>query len=201
MMRTLLFLLASTLSTAAPAADPAAGDPHLPGDSLYHLDLALTGQDGREFRLDTLRGQPVLVAMFYTSCRYICPLVIDSMRGVEQALDEGERTGLRILLVSLDPDRDDPAALGEVARRRRLDPARWILARTETHAVRQLAAVLGVRYRALADGGFNHISELVLLDRDGRPLARTPAAGPVPAEDFLLAVRAALGPVPPPPAD
>lgn len=84
---------------------------------------------------------------------------------------------------------------------RPLDPARWTLARTEAHAVRQLAAVLGVRYRALADGGFNHTSELVLLDRDGRPLARTPAAGPVPAEDFLLAVRAALGPVPPPPAD
>jgi protein SCO1/2 len=84
------------------------------------------------------------------------------------------------------------AALRSVFDKRRLDPARWTLARTEAAGVRKLAAVLGVRYRALADGEFNHTSALVLLDRDGRVLARTEKLGSVPDPAFLAAVKAAL---------
>lgn len=187
-LRMLFALAALCLGGALHGAD----NTPLPGDSLYHLDVTLTDQDGREFPLASLRGQPVLVAMFYTSCRYICPLIIDSARGVEHALDEAERDGLRIVLVSIDPERDDVAALKRISERRRLDTARWSLVRTDAASVRRLAAGLGVRYRALADGEFNHTSELVLLDADGRRRASSEASGPVPVESFLQATRALL---------
>ena len=58
--------------------------------------------------------------------------------------------------------------------------------------MRRTAAVLGIRYRALADGEFNHSSALVLLDGEGRVLARTEQLGAVPDPAFLAAVKAAL---------
>ena len=130
--------------------------------------------------------------MFYTSCRYVCPLIVDSAKGVEHALTPEERERLAILLISLDPARDDTAALKSVADKRRLDPAHWTLARTGQSEVRKLAALLGVRYRALADGEFNHTSALVLLDAEGRKLASSARLGAVPEPEFLAAVRAAL---------
>ena len=56
-----------------------------------------------------------------------------------------------------------------------------------------MAGVLGVRYRQLADGGFNHSSMLILLDAEGRILARTEKVGSQPDPDFVNAVRKAAG--------
>jgi protein SCO1/2 len=190
MMRFANLLLVFVLG--ASAADAAAPVASLPSDSIYHLDARFGDQQGQEFVLAQRRGAPQLVAMFYTSCRYVCPLIVDSAKGVEHALDEAERAQLRILLVSLDPARDDTAALARVAEQRRLDPARWTLARTEADDVRRLAALLGVRYRALADGEFNHTSELVLLDADGRRVASTARLGATPDPAFVRQVRALL---------
>lgn len=189
-LRLLLAALLGLATLAAPAAR--AADAALPGDSVYRLTDTYTDQAGRDFRLADGRGRVRLVAMFYTSCRYVCPLIIDSAKGVEHALEPAERARLGVLLVSLDPARDDVAALRSVFDKRRLDPARWTLARTEAAAVRRLAAVLGVRYRALADGEFNHTSALVLLDADGVVLARTERLGATPDPAFLAAVKAAL---------
>ena len=155
------FLLAFAAQLVT-AAEP------LPPDSVYLLDANFSDQSGSSFQLVDRRGRPQLVAMFYTSCKYVCPLIVDSAKGVEHALTADERGRLAILLVSLDPARDDTAALKSVADKRRLDPAQWTLARTEAPSVRKLAALLGVRYRALQDGEFNHTSALVLLDGEGR---------------------------------
>ncbi|PZO09588.1 MAG: SCO family protein [Lysobacteraceae bacterium] len=164
----------------------------LPGDSVYLLDAQFSDQAGKAFTLADRRGKPQLVSMFYTSCRYVCPLIVDSAKGVEHALSPVERNRLGVLLISMDPARDDTAALASVARKRKLDPARWTLARTEAASVRSVAALLGVRYRALADGEFNHTSALVLLDAEGRVVARTERLGSVPDPVFLAAVKAAL---------
>ena len=164
----------------------------LPGDSLYLLQDRFTDQSGKTFSLADRSGKPQVVAMFYTSCRYICPLIVDSAKGVDHALTPAERARLGVLLVSIDPARDDTAALASVARKRKLDPARWTLARTDAGTVRRVAAMLGVRYRALADGEFNHTSALVLLDAQGRVVARTERLGPIPDPVFLAAVKSTL---------
>lgn len=174
------------------AAGSLAAPPPLPSDSVYQLDTRFSDQAGVEFGLAERRGRPQLVSMFYTSCKYVCPLIIDSAKGVEHALAPAERERLGVLIVSMDPARDDTAALASVAGKRKLDPARWTLARTDGAGVRKLAALLGVRYRALADGEFNHTSALVLLDAEGRRLASSERLGTVPEPEFLAAVRAAL---------
>ena len=164
----------------------------VPPDSIHQLRSTFTDQHGATFQLADRRGHVQLVAMFYTSCQYVCPLIVDTVKGIEHALTAEERARLRILLVSIDPDRDDVAALKKVSDQRRLDPIRWTLARTDAGEVRKLAAVLGVRYRGLIDGEFNHTSAVVLLDGDGRKLAASSRLGSEPDAEFLEKVRAAL---------
>ena len=171
---------------AAPAATP------LPKDSVYQLPLPLTDQHGRTTDWRSHRGQPQVVAMFYTSCQYICPLIVDSGKAVEHALTPAEQAKLGILLISMDPKRDTPAALMTVAKQRKLDPAHWSLASPRANDVRSVAGVLGVRYRQLADGEFNHTSALLLLDRDGRIVARTEKIGSVVDPEFIAAVHRVL---------
>ena len=189
-MIALTWPLLAALLLALPVPGLAAAE--LPGDSLYLLQDRFTDQSGKAFSLADRRGKPQVVAMFYTSCRYICPLIVDSAKGVDHALTPAERARLGVLLISIDPSRDDTAALASVARKRGLDPARWTLARTDAGTVRRVAAMLGVRYRALADGEFNHTSALVLLDAQGRVVARTERLGPIPDPAFLAAVKSTL---------
>src|SRR3546814_11710937 len=91
--------------------------------------------------------------MFYTSCQYVCPLIVDSGKAVERALSTDERAKLGILLISMDPARDDPEALMSVASKRKLDGARWSLASPAPDNVSGCAGGLGGRSRQLAAPG------------------------------------------------
>ncbi len=185
-MKRLLLALMLGSSALAIAAAP------LPPESVLQPADTFTDQAGKDFRLADRRGHVQLVSMFYTSCTYTCPLMIDSGLGVQHALKPAQRDALRILLVSFDPQRDTPAVLDALAAKRHLDPARWTLARADDSGVRKLAALLGVRYRRIAGGDFNHTSGLILLDVEGRILAKTDQLGAVPDPKFLAAVKAAL---------
>ena len=185
-----MLLLAGTVFSAGALA--AGKTAPLPADSLYQLSLPLTDQDGRAADWGTRRGKPQLVAMFYTSCKFICPLIVDSGKAIERQLDARQQKKLGILLISMDPKRDNPAALKVVVDARKLDTTRWTLASPPANDVRSVAGLLGIRYRLLADGEFNHSSALVLLDADGRILARTEKMGSNPDPEFVAAVKAAL---------
>jgi protein SCO1/2 len=196
-LRRLVAPLAAAMIVALGAAGPATAGPSpatvaaLPGDSIYQLPVVLTGQDGLSARLDARRGSPVLLSMFYTSCKFVCPMLIETVRDVETKLSADERAHLTVLLVSIDPGHDSVEVLKRTADERRVDGTRWKLARTDEASVRKLAAVLGIQYRALPDGEFNHTTAVVLVDAEGRIAARTTRLGGAdPA--FVKRVKSAL---------
>lgn len=174
---TVIGAAAAPSAPSAPSAPPATTLAALPSDSIYQLGVSLTGQDGRTSRLDGRRGAPVLVSMFYTSCRFVCPMLIETLRDVEAKLSAEEREHLTVLLVSIDPAHDSVEVLKRTADERHLDGAHWTLARTDPATVRKLAAVLGIQYRALPDGEFNHTTAVILVDAEGRIAARTTRLG------------------------
>ena len=193
-MRLPTILLWAALAGVAMAPAWAAGTTApLPRDSVYHLPVTLTNQDGAAGHWRSHRGKPQLVAMFYTSCQYICPLIVDGAKAVDRQLTPVQRQRLGILLISMDPARDTPAALKAVAVKRSLPAPRWTLASPRAGEVRAVAGVLGYRYRLLADGEFNHTSALILLDGNGRVLARTEQVGARTDPEFVAAVRKATG--------
>ena len=191
MTRLARLLLGACLQLLPVLGVGAAAPAPLPRDSVYQLPVRLTDQDGRAWDWRALRGRPRVVSMFYTSCPFICPLIVESGKAIEKQLAPAERQRLGIVLVSMDPAHDTPKALHGVVDKRGLDTARWTLATPRPDDVRAVAGVLGIRYRLLADGNFNHSTALVLLDPDGRVLARTEKIGSVPDPDFVAAVRKA----------
>jgi len=170
----------------------AAGIADLPGESIFRLDMPLVDQDGRRFQLADRRGRVQVVSMFYSSCPYVCPLTIDTLRKTQEALAPAEQKKLDVLLVSFDPERDTPARLKQVVDERKLDTSNWTLASTDAASVRKLAAVLDIQYRILAGGDINHSTSLVLLDASGKIVMHTEKMGETdPA--FVAAISRTLG--------
>jgi protein SCO1/2 len=183
-------LLAAVLAASAHAGTATAKGTW-PADSLHHVDVPMETSAGGSSSLAATGGHVRLATMFYASCPMACPLIIDTLRAIERELPAADRARLRVLLVTLDPERDTPAALRALAAQRRIDATRWTLARTAPSRTRELAAALGIQYRRLDDGNFNHSSSIVLLSADGRVLARTSTMG-TPDPAFVAAVRAAV---------
>ena len=177
--RPLAAFLMLGLQAALPARDTD------PPASLYHLDAALTDQAGKAQGLDVYRGHPVLVTMFYASCKATCPLIVDTLRATEQKLTPAQRGQLRVLMVSLDPERDTPQALQRLTPERRIDTARWTLLRGDADAVRDIAALLNVQYRKLPSGEFSRSTVIALLSPEGEMLASSGTLGA--ADPALLA--------------
>ncbi|WP_372018067.1 SCO family protein [Pseudoxanthomonas sp. 10H] len=190
-IRPLLLGLALALGSAAAHAADAPATPALPGESLYHLRAGLTDQQERTLAWSDLQGRPQLVSMFYANCHLMCPLILENAKAVQKQLPAPQRDGLGVAMITLDPARDTPAALAEVATRHRT-PDGWRYLRPAADDVRALASVLDVRYRFREDGSINHTSVLVLLDPQGRVLARSEVVAAAPDPAFVAQVRAAM---------
>jgi protein SCO1/2 len=175
----LLALLAVVTAHAGPADPPA---------SIYNLDAKLTNQSGAAHGLDVYRGRPVLITMFYGTCPMACPLLIDTLKSIERSIPSSQQQNLRVLMISIDPQRDTPEALRKLAQERRIDMSRWTLARTDEKTVRKLAALLDIQYRPLPDGGYNHSSIVTLLSPDGEILVRSSVLGK-PDDTLIAALR------------
>ena len=188
-----LFLLLLSIVVLTPLSFAA---PPLPRDSVYQLNAQLTDDRSRVLAWGSSRGQPQVVSMLYSSCKFVCPMIIDSGKAIEQSLSPQERSQLKFTMITFDPKRDTPPVLARLRRDHDLDATRWTLARPDPRDTRAIAGLLGIRYRELADGEFNHTSALVLLDAHGRVVARTERIGGLPDPAFLAAVRRTLAPEP-----
>jgi protein SCO1/2 len=160
------------IEPASPDVSAAAAD-----FSVYELDAHWRDQDGRDRAPGSLRGRVQVVAMVYTNCTHTCPAIVAELKRLEAALDPIERTRVGFLLVSLDPERDTPAQLKAFATSMRLDPSTWTLLTGDANTVREMAALLGIRYRAEADAQISHSNTYLVLDTDGRIVHRQDGVG------------------------
>ena len=70
------------------------------------------------------------------------------------------------VLVSFDVARDTPAVLAQYRVQHGLD-AQWVLLHGSDGSVRELAALLGVKYKQEADGAFSPSNIVTILNREG----------------------------------
>lgn len=73
--------------------------------------LELVNEQGQPQRLDQLQGKWTLVFFGYTFCPDICPTTLAELRQLQGMLSATERERLRVVMVSVDPQRDTPAQL------------------------------------------------------------------------------------------
>ena len=169
MMRALLLVTALFLGASASAQTP------YPSDSVYQLDATLTNSSGKTHGLDVYAGHPVLITMFYSSCKHTCPLLIETVRAVARAASNPQ--DLRVLMISIDPERDTPETLAKLAKERRIDTSRWSLVNANAADVRKIAAALGVQYKQSPDGEFNHSSVISAINARGEILKQSSTLG------------------------
>ena len=124
-------------------------------------------------RLNDLRGKVWVADFMYTSCVEVCPLQSAEMARLQAAF--AAHPDLRLVSISVDPERDTPAVLSAYAEQFQADPERWLFATGEPDAVARLAQE-GFRLSAAsyvsgedgADYTFIHSNRFVLVDRQGR---------------------------------
>jgi protein SCO1/2 len=74
-------------------------------------DVQMTNQDGQPVTVNALRGKWSLLFFGYTFCPDICPTTLAQLRQIKSELPKEAVDKLRIVLVSVDPNRDTPQQL------------------------------------------------------------------------------------------
>lgn len=134
--------------------------------SLYQLDATFTNDRNETVSLADFRGKPVVLAMFFASCGYACPMLVGDMTRIRESLPSEIRDDVALILVSFDTERDTPTALAKYRAERAL-AAQWHLLHGDRNGVSELAALLGVKYRKEANGMFAHSNLITALNREG----------------------------------
>jgi protein SCO1/2 len=147
----------TTLVNAAPLADT----------SLYQVTSTWTNDAAQPVQLVSLRGKPQIVTMFFASCQFTCPLLVNDMKTMEAALSKELQDKVGFVLVSFDPERDTPAKLAAYRETHHLDANRWTLLQSNDGNVLELAALLGVKFKKDSNGQFAHSNVITLLDSEG----------------------------------
>jgi protein SCO1 len=160
--------------------------------SIYQLDSTWTSSTGKPLQLSALRGKVRVLAIFYSSCQYACPIIVGRMKSVQAGIPTNLQDGVGFVLVSMDPEHDDPARLRAYAERMDLK-GDWTLLHGSDGDVRELGAVLGFRYRQEKDGGYSHSNMITVLDREGR-VAHQSIGLDADASDAVAAVKKLLIP-------
>jgi protein SCO1 len=134
--------------------------------SFYQLESPWTNDSGAALKLRALSGRPQVVSMFFASCQFTCPILVNDIKRIEAALPENVRTNVGFVLVTFDSERDTPEALAAYRKAHGL-PSNWILLRGAPDDVLELAALLGVKYKKDFRGQFAHSNVITVLDSGG----------------------------------
>lgn len=70
--------------------------------------FSLIGHDEQPFTRDALEGHWSVVFVGYTNCPDICPVTMTSLRGMVRGMPAELRDEVRVVMVSVDPERDTP---------------------------------------------------------------------------------------------
>ena len=158
-------ILKSDLGGAGGATVQAAAPVLKPGDAVP--DFALTGADGKTFRLSSLRGKVVALTFIYTRCPLpdFCPRL--DAKFAEATSTARKAGSLRFLSVSFDPEHDTPAVLTRHARARGAKPPLWTFAVATHDELAKVAGQLGLAYGPTRDEIMHNLI-VAIVGADGR---------------------------------
>ena len=129
-------------------------------------DFQLTDHLGRPFTAHELQGRPSLVFFGFTHCPDACPTTLAKLAQVKKAAPV---PGLQVLFVTVDPQRDNPTAMGLYVHA--FDPD-FIGLTGDPKAIEKMAAAFSVAFlRVDLPGGdytMDHSATVFLVDSSGR---------------------------------
>ncbi len=140
------------------------------GDTNYYKipDWEFTTQDDSTLSSKELEGAIYVANFFFATCPSICPAMNYNVQQVQERFKGYEH--IRIVSFSVDPEHDTVAVLKNYEKRMGATPGRWFFLTGDKEKIYQTAAgyFLSAMEDSLADGGFLHSENLVLVDWKGR---------------------------------
>ncbi|HEX9445114.1 MAG TPA: SCO family protein [Candidatus Binatia bacterium] len=136
-------------------------------------EFALTERSGKKIQSGDLLGKVWIADFIYTHCTDTCPIQSAEMKALQ---DKFAGDDLRLVSITVDPERDTPAALAEYAARFGADPARWLFLTGEKQAIFRLAeqgfhlatAEIPAPERDASGATHRHSPRFVIVDRRGQ---------------------------------
>ncbi len=123
---------------------------------------------GKNIRLSSYFGKPLVVSLIYTSCFHICPTTTRHLSSViEKAREALGDEGFNIISVGFDVHMDKPQAMGQFAEAQNIDLASWQFLSADQSTIDQLSKDLGFIYYP-SPNGFDHLIQTSILDEQGR---------------------------------
>ena len=127
----------------------------------------LVDSTGAALPLASFRGKPLVISLVYTSCTSVCPPTTQHLiAAVSQAAKLIRPDRFAVLTVGFDARNDTPTRLAQFASVQGVKFANWRLASANPATIEALLRDLGFSYASVA-GGFDHISQTTIVDRDG----------------------------------
>lgn len=154
-------------------------------------DFVLQSADGM-VSTQALRGKVLLVYFGYTHCPDVCPASLAAGAQTLNALSAEERARVRLIMVSVDPERDTPARLKEYAAYFHPEMTGVTGSAEEIAAVAKSFGAGYIRQPARPDGSYavDHTTRTYVVGPDGK-LAASLDLG-TPAEQIVGKVRGLL---------
>lgn len=131
-------------------------------------DYVLLDRQGREVKLSSYRGKPLLVSFIYTGCFQICPATTRALHEAVKGLDKllaPDR--FNVVSIGFNQPFDSPTAMRAFAAQQGISYANWEFLSPPPAIVAALTRDFGFSYAA-TPAGFDHVLGVTLVDAQGR---------------------------------
>ena len=141
----------------------------------YFTNTPLVNQDGEtlHFYDDVIKGKVVSINFMFTSCGDSCPLETAKLRKVQQMLGEHAGKDVHMYSITVDPDRDTPAALKAYMKKFNIGPGWQFLTgkKEDIDLIRDKLGMYSDEEEELSDHAINFV---LGNEATGQWLKRTP---------------------------
>ena len=169
----LLIVAGTSLGFVLSGSQAATGELPFPAEELRTAyaapEFALTNQAEETVDLAALRGTVVMLTAVYASCPRSCPAILGQATAAIAELAPEEREGLKVIAVTMEPERDSPEVLARLAKNHGLQlPLYNLVTGAPADVERLLDRMEIARQRDPETGVIDHANLFLLIDRDGR---------------------------------
>jgi len=132
-------------------------------------EIELTRDNGASFKLSRMRGNIVLLFFGYTSCPDVCPTTMAELKQALEALHQNDAKQVKVLFVTVDPERDTPERVQEYVDHFNSDFIGLSGTESELADVWKDYGVFRENVEGTSAAGYlvNHTARVTLIDRNG----------------------------------
>ncbi len=137
------------------------------GESIFNLKGNWHTQNNETIALSALQGKTLVMVMIYTSCKAACPRLVAQMRDIESKMPTDKLDQINFVLVSIDPETDDPKRLKAFAIANNMNAPHWTFLQGTKTSVQEFANVLSVKYKQISPMDFSHSNIISVFNTKG----------------------------------